>query len=381
MGLSGKKIRVAVIGVGFGQHFLPIYQAHPNSVLEAICCRSEQKAKEVGEKYKVKKIYTDYWKLLEDKEIDAVHIVTPCEDHGWMSIAALKAGKHTACTVPVGMSLGEIEAVVKAQKETGKTYMMMETAVFTREYLYIERLRGQGKLGKIQFVRGSHLQDMSMEGWSEFWNGLPPMWYATHCVGPCLEIIKTGGLAKRVSCRGSGTIREDFIPLYNSPFSFETAHVEVESSDVICEVSRFVHGVTRQYCETLDVYGSDASVEWRRKSDGDLLLFDGGENVKNIQPPDAEENLPKELVRFTTSATVSDKEHNSFLQGGGHGGSYPHLVNEYIGAIIEGRKPLIDIVKAANWSAVGFCAHQSALQGGKPIEIPDYRKIGSANKT
>ncbi len=375
IGQLEQKVRVAVVGLGFGRHFAPIYQAHRNSVLEAICCLNETQVREVGDKYKVKKLYTDYQEVLDDKDIDAIHIVTPCQDHAWMSIAAMKAGKHTACTVPVGMSLNEIREVVKTQKETGMTYMMMETAIFTREYLYIQNLRDNGKIGKIQFVRGSHLQDMSIEGWSEFWNGLPPMWYSTHCVGPCLEIVNAGGLAHSVSCRGSGTIREDYIPLYNSPFSFETAHLKVRNSDVICEVSRFVHGVTRQYCETLDVYGSKTSVEWRRKSDDGLLLFNGGENVEIIDPPDATENLPEEIMAFTLGETVSHKEHASFIQGRGHGGSYPHLVNEFVGAIIEGRKPLIDIVKAANWSAVGFCAHQSALEGGESIDIPDYSKI------
>ena len=39
----------------------------------------------------------------------------------------------------------------------------------------------------IQFLRGSHQQDM--DGWPDYWPGLPPMWYATHCVSPCLAIL------------------------------------------------------------------------------------------------------------------------------------------------------------------------------------------------
>ncbi len=62
--------------------------------------------------------------------------------------------------------------------------MMMETVVYAREYLFIKELYDKGELGKIQFLQASHQQDM--DGWPNYWPGLPPMWYATHCVGPVL---------------------------------------------------------------------------------------------------------------------------------------------------------------------------------------------------
>ncbi len=64
-------------------------------------------------------------------------------------------------------------------------------------------------------MRGSHLQNM--EGWPGYWEGLPPMHYATHCVSPCLAIVK--GEADYVSCLGSGRIAENLIGKYGSPFS------------------------------------------------------------------------------------------------------------------------------------------------------------------
>ena len=62
--------------------------------------------------------------------------------------------------------------------------MMMETVVYAREYLFIKELYDTGELGKLQFLQASHQQDM--DGWPNYWPGLPPMWYATHCVGPML---------------------------------------------------------------------------------------------------------------------------------------------------------------------------------------------------
>ncbi|HEY3290216.1 MAG TPA: gfo/Idh/MocA family oxidoreductase, partial [Anaerolineae bacterium] len=65
-------------------------------------------------------------------------------------------------------------------------------------------------------------------------------------------------------------------------------------------------------------------------------------------------------------------KHLSFERGGGHHGSHPHLVHEFISSIVERRKPLIDAVTAANWTAAGICAHESAMQGGAEITVPSF---------
>jgi hypothetical protein len=57
-------------------------------------------------------------------------------------------------------------------------------------------MHDRGERGKIQFVQASHQQDM--DGWPNYWPGLPPMHYATHCVGPCLALERKD--ATEVSC-------------------------------------------------------------------------------------------------------------------------------------------------------------------------------------
>ena len=137
--------------------------------------------------------------------------------------------------------------------------MMMETVVYSREYLFAKDLYDRGVLGRIQFLRGSHQQDM--DGWPDYWPGLPPMWYATHCVSPCLAILcdpATGrpALAESVVCHGSGRIREELIAKYNSPFAIETATFKIKGSDVVAEVTRSLFDTARQYRESFDVTAS-----------------------------------------------------------------------------------------------------------------------------
>src|ERR1019366_2569167 len=204
-------------------------------------------------------------KLLADPNVDAVHINSPIPDHAVQSLAALKAGKHVACTVPMATTVEECKQLVEAQRASGKVYMMMETVVYSREYLFVKELYDKGELGRIQFLRGSHQQDM--EGWPNYWPGLPPMHYATHCVSPCLALLSKPGkpaLAKSVVCHGSGRIREDLIPRYNSPFALETATFTIADSDIVAEVTRSLFDTARQYRESFDVTGSKKSFEWQQ---------------------------------------------------------------------------------------------------------------------
>ena len=137
--MAEQRINVAVIGLGFGAEFIPIYQKHPNANIMAICQRNKTRLQEIGDAFGIEKRYSSYDELLLDKEIDAVHINTPIPDHAIQSIKALKAGKHVACTVPMATTVKECEEIVKLTRETGLTYMMMETVVYAREFLFMKR--------------------------------------------------------------------------------------------------------------------------------------------------------------------------------------------------------------------------------------------------
>ncbi len=100
-----RRINVAIVGLGFGAEFIPIYQNHPNAHLYAICQRSEAKLDALGKAFEIEKRYSNYDDLLKDSNVDAVHINTPIPDHASQSIKALKAGKHVACTVPMATSI------------------------------------------------------------------------------------------------------------------------------------------------------------------------------------------------------------------------------------------------------------------------------------
>src|ERR1035438_1676034 len=111
-----KKINVAIVGLGFGKEFIPIYQQHPNANMYAICQRTKEKLNGVGEQFNVPKRYDTFKELIHDPDVDAIHINSPIHLHAPQSIAALKAGKHVACTVPATTSVEECQEIVHAAK-------------------------------------------------------------------------------------------------------------------------------------------------------------------------------------------------------------------------------------------------------------------------
>lgn len=369
-----KKYRAAIVGLGFGAEFIPIYQRHPDAEMFAICQRSRPQLDRVGDAFGIQRRYTDYRELLRDPDVDFVHINTPIPDHAAMSIAALEAGKHVACTVPMATTIADCRRIVELCARTGRKYMMMETVVYSREFLFVQDLYRRGELGKLQFLQASHQQDM--DGWPGYWPGLPPMHYATHCVGPMLGLPRKD--AEYVSCFGSGRIREAMIPIYGSPFAVESAHVKLRDSDLSARVVRSLFDVARQYRESIDVYGDKQAFEWPLIEGENPVLHTAKrpepEIAQRVVVPDFAHLLPEPIRRFTRQGVydLAANEHLSFTQGGGHGGSHPHLAHEFLTALREDREPWPNARQSANWTCVGILAHESALQGGVKMDLPEW---------
>src|SRR3954463_14612202 len=136
-----------------------------------------------------------------------------------------------------------------------------------------------------------------MDGWPGYWPGLPPMWYATHCVSPCLAILsdpakKQIALAESAVCHGSGRVREELIKKYNSPFAIETATFKIKGSDVVAEVTRSLFDTARQYRESFDVTGSDVSFEWQQVENEQPVIH----TKSSPEKPLREDQIPQRVT-------------------------------------------------------------------------------------
>jgi predicted dehydrogenase len=343
-----------------------IYAAHPDVEYVGICDIDPVKVADVRDRFGLTRTHADVAEVIASDEYDAVHLVTPIPNHAGLSVEVLDSGKHCACAVPMGVSLEELRAVVAAEERSGKNYMMMETAVYTREHFFVREMIEKGEMGEIQFLRGAHYQDM--EGWPAYWQGLPPMHYATHAVAPLLSL--TQARATKVHCFGSGLLREQFRGNYDNPYPVETAIFQLDKNHLSAEVTRSLFQTARGALEGFTVYGEKATFELNiepvvfRIGGYDAALRRNKVTLERPALPSYGHLLPKEIAPFGERHTVPDPNDpgKTIVQGGGHGGSHPHMVNEFVRSIMEGRKSQIDAVTAANWTAAGVCAHASAMR-------------------
>ena len=147
--------------------------------------------------------------------------------------------------------------------------------------------------------------------------------------------------AEYVSCFGSGTISEDLAKIHNSPFAVESAHIKFKDSDLSAYVYRSLFDTARQYRESFEVYGSKKSFEWPLIEGEHPVIHTAKkpepEIPERVETPDYAHLLPEEIQSFTGRGVydAGDKAHLSFVQGGGHGGSHPHLAHELISAPVS----------------------------------------------
>ena len=77
-----KKIRVALVGLGFGAEFVPIYLDHPDVASVAICDQDPQRLQAAGDRFGIQQRFTDVRQVIDSDQFDAVHLVTghsgPC---------------------------------------------------------------------------------------------------------------------------------------------------------------------------------------------------------------------------------------------------------------------------------------------------------------
>ncbi|MCR4577513.1 MAG: Gfo/Idh/MocA family oxidoreductase [Clostridiales bacterium] len=374
-----EKLGVVLCGLSFGGAFAPIYRDHPDVKFIGLFDTNTQKLEETSKALDIPRVYGSFEDVLDDPEVDAVHIVTPIPLHEKQVVMVLESGKHVASTVPMSLTIEGIRDIVRAKKQSGKAYMLMETTLYTRQYLNALSLFRNGSLGRLQLLKGCHYQDM--ENWPEYWLGLPPMYYATHAMSPIAALA--GSRIEKVVCFGSGTMRPELRCRYGNPFPAETALLRFENG-LAGEVTRTLFETARAYLEGFNAYGSKASLEWGFKDSDDLIMtrLEGAPHrgystpYETLKSPAVFENLPEPIRQYTLAKGQYDptQPEKSLTGGaaGGHHGSHPHLVHEFIRSILEKREPAISLEFACNVSAAGILAHASALAGGKEIEIPRF---------
>lgn len=343
--VSERKIRVGIAGFGvcgMGGEFS--FHLHPNVTVAAVSDLVPQRCQRLAKVCLCQKTYPSLEEMLKDDSLEAIFLATDPPGHAGQCIDALKRGKHVACCVPaVWGSLEEAHKLLEAVKSSGRTYMMFETSAYHADCYAMRQAYQAGALGKL-YCEAEYFHYMptpidSFRGWRI---GLPPQWYATH--SNAYYVCVTGGSFTEVSCMAAPSIIPHLRPennRYKNPFGTEVALLRTSEG-----------GMARMAVswDTLGSGGEQGRVRGQRGA-----MWNGSYAGPEKKLPDLDRPpLPPAVVP------------------GGHGGSHGNLMNEFVAAILENRKPYVDVVLALNMTVAGIVAHQSALKGGELLKVPQF---------
>ncbi len=160
-------VRMGIIGAGAVsdlQHF-PGIQVDPRAELVAICDPNQALLAQREQQWGVSQTYTDYRRLLERDDIDAVIVATPNFTHVEIGRAALAAGKHVMCEKPLGVSADEVRTLYQAARDAGRVHMTAFTYRFAPSMRYLRHLVHSGALGEPRHFRSQRFLDWPETSW------------------------------------------------------------------------------------------------------------------------------------------------------------------------------------------------------------------------
>ena len=343
--VSDRRIRVGIVGYGvcrFGAAFG--FQDHPNVQVAAVSDLVPDRRAALAHACRCEKTYSSLEELVKDDSIEAVFVATDAPSHARHCIEVLKHGKHAASAVPaVYGSLEDAEKLFEAVKTSGRKYMMFETSCFHEDCHAMRRIYEVGGFGKLVYSEGEyyHYMPAPIPSYKDWRVGLPPQWYPTH--SDAYYVGVTGGSFTEVTCLGMPSIIEWLKPAnnpYRNPFGTEIA------------LFRTSEGGTSRMAVSWDTPGHGGEMGRIRGQKG--TFYGRYEGLGKSLPDTSRPLLPPGV------------------KAGGHGGSHGYLMNEFVTAILQDRKPLVDIAWALNMTVAGVVAHESALKDGETLKIPQY---------
>lgn len=407
-----EKMRVAVIGCGrFAKNFVPLFKAHPVVEKVYVCDLDKSRAEDYSQKFDVD-IIDSFEAALNSDKINAVAIFTQRFQHGSMVIEALKAGKHVYSAVPCSVDIDEIIEIEKLVRETRLTYSMGETGFYRAPAIFLREEFEKGTFGKFTYGEAHYNHDLrnmiqsfkssGNEDWKKF-AGIPPMYYPTHSTAMVLSTMP-GVYAKRVTALGCRVAPIDNVygekgeNFYNNPFSNTSMLLELSNGGIARISENRCVGWRAPETYVSQFYGTDGGYEfsvakhhlasWKKedveRGTDDPIRVDMKDVTKMLMPESIFEEICSDYdsaiqhiadgAGFRETSPVQPverlpKEYKDIPNG--HNGTHHFLIDDFCRAYETGKLSPTNIWQVARWNIPGLLAHQSALQGGVPIDVID----------
>ncbi len=372
-----EKLKVGIFGIGRGTAVAKDFMLL-NCEIVAFCDNGSEErisahTKELG---KGVKRYTDFDEFL-NCGMDAVILANYFHEHAPYAIKCLERGIHVYCECITNGTMAEGIQLIRAAEKSDAVFMLAENypeMKFNRE---MKRVCDTGALGKILFAEGEYNHPVDPYNDTDYrreynyfpghWRNLiPKTYYITHSLGPVMKC--TGATPKRVAAFTVYAPVPDDAPSA-SYCGDKVAIITTQNDDgsvfrVTGTAGFGAHDNSYRIC------GTKGQIENVRGMGEKIMLrfneWDIPEGMKEINFYEPAWNDPDE----------------SFMGKSGHGGGDYLTAKIFVNCIKEGKQPPFpyDVYAGVTMSSVGILAHRSMMEGGKPYDIPDFRKEEDCKK-
>lgn len=147
------KLRVGVVGVGFGQQVhVPAFRLDPRCEVVAICASGLERAGRVAARLGIEKAFGDWREMIEDPSINAIGIATPPALQPMVAVAALARGKAVFCEKPLALSKAEALGMVAAAEQAGVANIVDFEFPEIEQWQQAKSILGSGGIGRLRHM-------------------------------------------------------------------------------------------------------------------------------------------------------------------------------------------------------------------------------------
>lgn len=386
------KVRVAVIGLGMrGPGAVERLSFIEGCEIVALCDKHPErvdKAQKIltSKGLKAAKSYSgeDGWKsLLKEEKLDLVYICTPWDYHALMSVAAMKAGNHVACEVPIALTIKDCWEVVKTSEATKKHCMMLENCCYDFFEMLTLNMTRQGLFGEIIHAEGAYIHDLVDLNFSK--NGYDNMWrlrenmkmngnlYPTHGIGPiaqCMNINSGDRMTHLVAMQTADFMMGDKARELAAKDSFFQEFVgkkfrgNMDTTLIKTELGKTLmvqHDVTspRPYSRLHLLSGTKG---FAQKYPTENIAF-GHKFISKDELKNLYTKYTPELINYIGELAK---------QVGGHGGMDFMMDWRLIDCLRNGLPIDQPVYEGASWSVIVPLSCESVAKNSKSVVIPDF---------
>jgi len=207
-------INIAVVGCGYwGPNLIRNFNSLTESNVNLICDIDENRLNHMKQLYPNAETTTDFDKIIDNKDIDAVAIATPVYLHYDLAKKSLQAGKHTFIEKPMASSVAQCKELIGIAEKKQLTLMVGHTFIYTAAVQKIKEIADSGEIGQVQYISSRRLNlGLFQKDINVAWDLAP------HDISIFLYIL--GEMPESVNCQGKANVTPGIEDVTNMTIRF-----------------------------------------------------------------------------------------------------------------------------------------------------------------